>query len=415
MVVKTLYGLNELYPQKKIITINKVIESLHFNLSYSELKHLDENEVERIGNTNLLQFQLKNISDIVDHRNASEIKISFILDNSGVIKVLNADLIVEAKNTPDSNDELNTNKTIPSSGGLNESSTDEIENIGNSTEKSASTNRTNEDEQNVKNKTTKINIKDKIESSFTVLYTLPISGESYKQAESQIFKLNERETKQKNKENAMNLLESFIIDTKLKLTSPEYTNCATTEEIDLILNSCSEHMNWLYEDGADEEAHEYEKRYQELTTATNDIFTRVLEQEKLPEAIKTIENLLNNAKEFLKTISDYPNQEDSEQKQLPESDIKNLENAINTTEEWITNRKKSQEQLKCYEPATLTVQSIAEKVNQLDNIMKNLVNKLYKMTLKKPQKKEPEEEKIVEKDSNATQENVQDNKDHTEL
>lgn len=109
-VKRTLFGLMNPYPQKKIITFNKHTSDFSFNVNYSDLDYLPANEIENIGTTDLAEYKLTGVADAFkkntgDNIESKGIKAHFGMDESGVLKLINVELVLEKTVKPEDEEE----------------------------------------------------------------------------------------------------------------------------------------------------------------------------------------------------------------------------------------------------------------------------------------------------------------------
>lgn len=114
--------------------------------------------------------------------------------------------------------------------------------------------------------------------------------------------LNVHDMAKRRRENALNNLESFVIDTQQKLESDEYALAATKEEVEEIKKACSEISEWLYEDGFDSTADVYEDKLENLQKLTRDVYERVFEHKERPDVLKGMLQMLNGSNVFLNNM-----------------------------------------------------------------------------------------------------------------
>lgn len=109
-VKRTLFGLMNPYPQKKVITFNKHTSDFNFMVNYAELDYLPENEIQNIGKTSLAEYKLTGVEDAYK-KNLGEkveskgIKAHFGMDDSGVLNLINVELVVEKTVLPSEEEE----------------------------------------------------------------------------------------------------------------------------------------------------------------------------------------------------------------------------------------------------------------------------------------------------------------------
>lgn len=99
-VKRTLFGLMNPYPQKKIITFNKHTDDFSFVANYADLDYLSAEEVRYVGGQNLSEYKLTGVAEALE-KNLGEnaeskgIKAHFNLDESGLLNLVNVELVVE--------------------------------------------------------------------------------------------------------------------------------------------------------------------------------------------------------------------------------------------------------------------------------------------------------------------------------
>lgn len=109
-VKRTLFGLMNPYPQKKIITFNKHTTDFNFSVNYADLDYLPQEEIENINQVNLAEYQLSGLADAFkkhtgDNIESKGIKAHFGMDESGVLKLINVELVLEKTVNPDEEEE----------------------------------------------------------------------------------------------------------------------------------------------------------------------------------------------------------------------------------------------------------------------------------------------------------------------
>lgn len=87
-VKRTLFGLMNPYPQKKIITFNKHTSDFNFNVNYADVEYLNSGEISNIGTMNLTQVSLEGVEEAIkknsgDNVESKGIKTHFSMDESG--------------------------------------------------------------------------------------------------------------------------------------------------------------------------------------------------------------------------------------------------------------------------------------------------------------------------------------------
>lgn len=192
----------------------------------------------------------------------------------------------------------------------------------------------------------------------------------------QINNLNKIEQEKRRLENALNALESFVIDTQMKLGLEEYKSCATEDEIKVILATCDEVSEWIYEDGINAEATVYEEKLEKLKNLANEVYARHWEHNERPEALNALKSMINGSEGFLTTAKNLTIDKNPDRGVFTQVEINNLEKVIKETVAWRDTEVPEQDKLARSEPVRLTVKMLTEKMSLLDREVKYLVNKI---------------------------------------
>lgn len=150
---------------------------------------------------------------------------------------------------------------------------------------------------------------------------------------SRLKTLNAVDQQKARRENALNSLESFVIDAQQKLESDEYKAAIVPEEAENIKKTMNEVSEWLYEDGFDASTDVYERKLNDLQKLTNDLYERVYEHRERPEALKGMNSMLNGSKTFLDNMRNL----NVSAEIFTQIEIETLEKTINDTQVRSTN------------------------------------------------------------------------------
>lgn len=418
-VRRTLFGLMNPYPQKKIITFNKHVDDFSFAINYAELDHLPVHEIQYLGSPNISEVALEGVAAALkkhtgDNSELKGIKAHFGMDESGVLSLLNVDLVVEKTVMPDSEEESPLSKlgstitklftgegdNVPEKPSDEKPVTEEQPKQTQKPEEAqkndTETKNTTQTEKSEPKKPKVVTIKEPIKSTERLLTVNELTEEEFQEASKKLEHLNEVDRELNRRATALNNLESFVIDIQTKLYEDEYIEASTEEEREAIAKMCSEISDWLYEDGADADADTYEKKLNELRELSKDLYYRVYEHKERPEALSALHSMLNGTRHFLTHAMNLTKDTNPEKDIFTSVEIETLKKLIEETEEWRDKAVEDQNALKKHEPVKLTVKTLSEKMSALDREVKYLVNKMKLWKPKKTDKKKKEEEKEEE-------------------
>lgn len=424
LIKRSLFAAMNPYPQKKVITFNKHTEDFEFNVNYAELEHVSEHEVAYLGSLNLTTIRLLDVAKLLadkagDERTESKgIKAHFALDESGVFAMTSIELVLEKTIDDSADEESSLSKLGNTISKLFSSEKDDLADVKTDDDQQPdeATNRTedtapvlaNATEEAAINKTDIrpkiVIVKEPIVNSVRILFANPLEGDRLTAAKKKIDDLNEVEQKKVRRENALNLLETFVIDTNQKMDEKEYASCATEKDVEVIRAACAKVSDWLYEEGEDADAATYEMKLSDLKKLTENVYARHWEHGERPEAVKTLKSLIASAREFHTNGKNLTKEVNKDRDVFTPVELETLGKKISDSETWLKQELSAQEKLARHEPVRLTVKSMTEKMSDIDREVKYLVNKLKIWKPKVP--KIPKSDKKKSAAKNGTDEVV---------
>ncbi|XP_022109354.1 hypoxia up-regulated protein 1-like [Acanthaster planci] len=103
VVKRTLFGRNNPFPQKKVMTFNRHMTDFSFIVGYKDLESiLPPEDLESFGPTNLTTYTLKGVADALEKQSGAEpkgIKAHFRLDESGILFLDSVESVFEKMET----------------------------------------------------------------------------------------------------------------------------------------------------------------------------------------------------------------------------------------------------------------------------------------------------------------------------
>ncbi|XP_073985997.1 hypoxia up-regulated Grp170 co-chaperone protein isoform X3 [Rhodnius prolixus] len=415
LMKRTLFGLMNPYPQKKILTFNKNLSDFEFNVGYGELDHLNPKETEKrqnmlaiseksLGSLNLTKVSLSGVVEALEKNKGPNVeskgvKAHFLMDDSGLLNLINVELVVEKsmsesdKNVPEESPLSKLGSTISKLfTGPEETLKENLEKPEDKDEhkegdkkddKATDTNKTREEKEkdDKKNKDSDkpkvITLREPIATKEDFFMTPSLNEKQLSDSIGVIDKLNKNDERKRRHEGALNSLESFVFEAKTKLETDEYKLASTAEEAAAITNLCSKTSDWLDEEGFTASADLLEEKLGELKKLTFNVWARVKEHQERPEALAALNSVINGSTHFLITIKNVSAQQmDSPDGSVfTKVEIDSLEKLIRETQEWKEKAITEQNRLLPHETPKLTIKLIMEKMAFLDREVKYLVNK----------------------------------------
>lgn len=404
LMKRTLFGLMNPYPQKKILTFNKNLSDFDFNVGYGELDHLNPKEIEAVGSLNLTKVTLSGVAEALQKNQGPNVeskgvKAHFHMDDSGLLNLVNVELVVEKTmsesdtNTPEESPLSKLGSTISKLfTGPEETLKENLEKPEDKDEhkegdkkddKATDANKTREETEkdDKKNKDADkpkvITLKEAIATKEEFFITPSLNEMQLSDSIGILDKLNKNDEMKRRHEGALNSLESFVFEARTKLETDEYKLATTPEEATAISDLCTKTSEWLDEEGFNANADLLEEKLGELKKLTNNVWARVKEHQERPEALAALNSAINGSTHFLLTIKNVSAQQmDSpEGSVFTKVEIDSLEKLITETEEWKEKAIADQSKMPLYETPKLTIKLILEKMAFLDREVKYLVNK----------------------------------------
>ncbi|XP_063982938.1 hypoxia up-regulated protein 1 isoform X2 [Diachasmimorpha longicaudata] len=389
-VRRTLFSKMNAYPQKKIITFNKHLGDFNFSVGYADLDHIPPHEIPAIGILNQSTVSLTGVSEAFKKHQkegvteSKGIKAHFAMDDSGLLQLVNVELVSEksiAVEKDEGSDEPEAEKVEePSKEDIKPGHEEpEAPPVAETVAKPNSTNGTTPEEPKPSNQTeksekkvTRTTLKEPISYSETKYGSQPLIDIKLTESIEKIKMLELKDLEKVRRETALNMLESFVIETQQHLQSEEHKSAAAIGEIEKINEACSSTLDWLYEDGFGQSADVYELKLDELKKLTSELSERVYEHRERPEVLLGMESMLNGSKIFLNNMK---NLSGGETKIFTAIEIETLERTINDTQEFHQIVIKTVTETKLHQPIKYKVRDIANKMALLDREVKYLVNK----------------------------------------
>ncbi|KAL6135040.1 hypothetical protein ACLB2K_067268 [Fragaria x ananassa] len=242
----------------------------------------------------------------------------------------------------------------------------------------------------------------------TVGPAMALPKESLAQAKLKLEELDKKDAERRRTAELKNNLEGYIYATKEKLeTSEEFVKISTSEERQTFIGKLDEVQEWLYMDGEDATASEFQERLDMLKAKGDPIFFRFKELSARPEAVK-------HARKYLVELQQIVNGWESKKDWLPKDRITEVLSDADKLKTWLDEKEAEQKKTPGFNTPAFTsedvymkVFDVQEKVDSINRIPKP------KPKIEKPTSNETESTREKAKDSNTTSESSSQN-DKTE-
>lgn len=345
---------------------------------------------------------------------SSPIKASlhFSLSRSGILSFDRADAVIEITEwveVPKKNltveNSTNVSPNISSETGAQNSSAESNGNLNTDDgENSSSSNSTVEEqgstdlgiEKKLKKRTFRVPLKI-VEK--TVGPAMAPSKESLAQAKHKLQELDKKDAERRRTAELKNNLEGYIYATKEKLeTSEDFEKVSTREERQSFIGKLDEVQDWLYMDGEDATASEFQERLDMLKANGDPIFFRFKELSARPEAVK-------HARKYLVELQQIVNGWESNKSWLPKDRITEVLSDADKLKTWLDEKEAEQIKTPGFSTPAFTSEDVYLKAFDLQEQVAS-INRIPKPKPKfeKPTSNETKSTGEKAKDSNTTSE-----------
>ncbi|KAL6911360.1 hypothetical protein ACP4OV_000165 [Aristida adscensionis] len=340
--------------------------------------------------------------------------LHFSLSRSGIISLDRAEAVIEITEwvevpkkilTLESN---TTNQNSSTEAGAANSTADSKENLSSggdtnsSTTIDESTAQENNTEKVLKKRTFRVPLKvlEKTTGAGSIL-----SKELYSEAKSRLEALNKKDAERRKTAELKNNLESYIYSMKEKLEeSTDLLTVSTEQERASFTEKLSEVQDWLYMDGEDAQANEFQERLDQLKAMGDPILFRLSELKARPAACE-------NARLYLAELEKIVKNWETNKPWLPEKRVNEVVSEAEKVKTWLEEKEALQKSTPVHSPPAFTSDEVYEKVLDLQDKVSS-VNRIPKPK-PKVEKKPPKEEEAT-KEKSASSESASSETESTE-
>ncbi|KAM3243201.1 hypothetical protein ACQJBY_055270 [Aegilops geniculata] len=335
--------------------------------------------------------------------------LHFSLSRSGIISLDRAEAVIEITEwveVPKKNVTLETNttdETLSAESGTTDSTTDSKENSssGSDADNSSTTN----DETNVQDTITEKVLKKRtfrVPLKVTEKTAGPastLSKELYSEAKSRLDVLNKKDAERRRTAELKNNLESYIYSMKEKLEeNTDMLAVSTEQERESFTEKLSEVQDWLYMDGEEAQANEFQERLDQLKAMGDPILFRMSELKARPAACGSARLYLTELQKIVKNW-------ETSKPWLPKKRVDEVVSEADKLKAWLEEKEALQKSTPVHSSPAFTSEEVYQKVLALQNKVSS-VNRIPKpkpKVEKKPAKEEANKEKTDSSESASSE------------
>ncbi|XP_004243633.2 heat shock 70 kDa protein 17 [Solanum lycopersicum] len=215
----------------------------------------------------------------------------------------------------------------------------------------------------------------------------PLSKESFSEAKSKLEALDKKDEERRRTAELKNSLEGYIYDTRDKLESGDFVTISTSQERQSFIQKLDEVQEWLYTDGEDASAKQFQEHLDKLKAIGDPIFFRHKELTARPAAS-------DHARKYLNEVQQIVRGWEINKSWLPKGKIDEVLNESEKVKNWLNQKEAEQKNTPGSDKPAFTSEEVYVKVFDLQDKV-NKVNKIPKPKPKveKPLKNETENSK----------------------
>ncbi|XP_039020085.1 heat shock 70 kDa protein 17-like [Hibiscus syriacus] len=233
---------------------------------------------------------------------------------------------------------------------------------------------------------------------------MPLSKESLADAKRRLEALDKKDAERRRTSELKNNLEEYIYATKEKLeTSEEIEKVSSNDERQSVIEKLDEVQEWLYTDGEDASATEFQDRLNSLKAAADPICFRFKELTARPEAVEVARRYLTDLQQ---TIRGW----ETDKPWLPKDRIDELSSSMDKLKTWLDEKEVEQKKMPGYSTPVFTSEEVYEKVFNLQD----KADSVKRIPKPKPKVEKPPKNDTETKSENTTSSDSTPEKDTSE-
>ncbi|KAJ0028399.1 hypothetical protein Pint_36594 [Pistacia integerrima] len=228
---------------------------------------------------------------------------------------------------------------------------------------------------------------------------MSLSKEALAEAKAKLEALDKKDAERRRTAELKNNLESYIYATKEKLETTEFEKISTGEERQTFIVKLDEVQDWLYMDGEDATAKEFEERLDSLKAVGDPIFFRFKELTARPAAVEYAQKYLGEVQQI---VHDW----ETNKPWLPKDRIDEVLKDADKFKSWLDEKENEQKKTSGFSKPAFTSEEVYDKIFNLQDKVSSIkrIPKPKPKVEKKPVKNETESSGEDGKDSNSTSE-----------
>ncbi|KAL8126893.1 heat shock 70 kDa protein 17-like [Apium graveolens] len=187
-----------------------------------------------------------------------------------------------------------------------------------------------------------------------------VSSESLAKSKSKLEILDKKDAERRRTEELKNNLEGYIYATKEKLDSDEFEKISSSQERQSFLEKLEQVQDWLYTDGEDASAAEFQQRLDSLKAIGDPIFFRYSELTARPEASQL-------ARRYFDELQQIVQEWETKKSWLPRERIDEVLTYAEKVKSWLVEKEAEQKRTPVFSKPAFTSEELYGKVFDLQD------------------------------------------------
>ncbi|WCJ28811.1 Heat shock 70 kDa protein 17 [Euphorbia peplus] len=189
---------------------------------------------------------------------------------------------------------------------------------------------------------------------------MPIPGESVAEAKTKLEALDKKDAERRRTAELKNNLESYIYSTKEKLETDEYDKISSEDERKSFIEKLDEVQEWLYLDGEEANAKEFQDRLDSLKAIGDPIFFRFKELTARPQAVELALKYLGELKQSVQGW-------ETSKPWLPKNRVDEVSTEAGKLKSWLNEKEAEQKKISGFSTPVFTSEDVYTKLFNLQD------------------------------------------------
>ncbi|KAJ1921544.1 lumenal Hsp70 protein [Mycoemilia scoparia] len=231
-----------------------------------------------------------------------------------------------------------------------------------------------------------------------------MNGDALQEARDLLKRMNKDDKQRKDRETAFNSLESLVYQIREIIYEDDFITVTTKDERAKLEKKADEASEWMEDNSNTAKTPQVKSQLENLRDSLDKLVYRKVEKENRPHLIKSLEDVITKSRE---TINNYSEKYTEEELEPVKDSLEKLEVLIEDVSLWLETKLAAQNKLKDTENPVLTIESIVEKSQSIqDAFTKLAAKKIKKKSTPSTEAEKPTDDATADDDENQEQDDT---------